>query len=218
MSAPDGPGPATAPFTGVVLTGGRSVRMGADKAFLVPDDGGPELVVRALHALEDAGARVVLAVGRRSRRLDELGFLAVDDLPPPSGPLGGLLTGLAHATDPVVVVLTCDMPAIDATTVLALRRALDDHPEADAAIPVSGGRRQVLTAAYRTRARPALEASFEAGERSVRRAVEALAVHEVLDLDPDLLADVDRPEDLARYARSGRHPGGRDGGDPAASG
>jgi molybdopterin-guanine dinucleotide biosynthesis protein A len=98
------------------------------------------------------------------------------------------------------MVLACDMPAVDAATVAAVVDALDARPDADGAVPMLDGRRQILTAAYRRRLRPRLAEAFAAGERAPRRALEGAVIIEVDGLDPERLADVDRPDDLHRYA------------------
>lgn len=193
------------PFGGVVLTGGLSTRMGVDKAFLTPDDGGPVLVERARRALAGAGAREVLAVGGDRDRLRGLGFTTVPDRVPGRGPLGGLISGLRAALCDLVVVLSCDLPAIDTPTVTELVRCLARRPDAVAALPVHDGRTQVLVGAYRRRsAAPSLEASFRAGERSIRRALTGLVVAPVPTVRTAPLMDVDRPEDLDRYAQGRR--------------
>jgi molybdopterin-guanine dinucleotide biosynthesis protein A len=98
------------------------------------------------------------------------------------------------------MVLACDLPAIDATTVQVVVGALAEHPEADVAAPRLDDRVQVLTAAYRTRIAAHLAAAFAAGERAPRRALAGAALFVLDGLDPERLADVDRPEDLRRYA------------------
>lgn len=189
-------------FAGIVLAGGRSTRMGTDKAFLVLDGATEPLACVSLRALEGAGAVAVLSIGGDRARLADLGFDARADDDPDEGPLGGLITGLDRTPAPILVVLTCDLPAIDAATVRVLVAALDDHPEAAAAIPVVDGRRQIITAAYRRTAHEPLTRAFADGERSVRRAVAGLAVVELDGLDPAVFHDLDRPEDLAKYASS----------------
>ena len=187
-----------APFTGVLLTGGSSSRMGTDKALLVVD--GRTMAGRVADALRAGGAHEVLAVGGDLTGLRAEGIDARPDDHPGEGPLGGILTGLRLATQDLVVVLACDMPAVDAPVVEALAAALAAAPAADAALAVDAGRVQALTAAYRRRVRPALLEQFEAGERAARRAIAPLRVVEVTGLAADALADVDRPEDLRRYA------------------
>jgi molybdopterin-guanine dinucleotide biosynthesis protein A len=189
----------------MVLTGGLSTRMGVDKAFLVPEDGGPMLAERARRALVDAGAREVLAVGGDRRRLAALGFVTVPDRIPGRGPLGGLISGLRAATFEVAVVLSCDLPAIDPGTVTELVRCLARRPDAGAALPSFDGHTQVLVGAYRRQVAVAvLEAAFREGERSIRRAVRSLVVAPVPTVARAPLIDVDRPEDLDHYARSRR--------------
>jgi molybdopterin-guanine dinucleotide biosynthesis protein A len=195
-------------FSGLVLTGGRSSRMGADKAFLRLPDRAEPLVMTSVHALRDAGAGDVVCVGGDEPRLRSLGLDVAADDHPGEGPLGGLLTGLRGAHRPIVVVLTCDMPSIDAVSLRTIVRVLGERPDALAAIPVLAGRQQVISAAYRRQARPALAAAFAGGERSVRRAIAGLPIVEVTEqdgLDPAAFLDVDQPADLDHYAARCQH-------------
>ncbi len=186
-------------FSGVVLTGGASARMGTDKALLRV--GGRPLASIAADALAGAGAAEVFCVGGDLVGLRAVGLDARADDHPGQGPLGGLITALGLATGEPVVVLSCDMPAIDAATVTILVTALVARPDAQVAAPVVDGRVYPITAAYQRSARPVLVRSFESGERAVRRALSGLVVQPVVELDAARLDDVDRPSDLHRYAR-----------------
>ena len=192
------------PFTGVVLTGGASRRMGRDKGFLDPGDGGPVLARRAFDALMAAGASRCLAVGGDAGRLRSLGFVPVPDDHPGDGPLAGLVTALVAADADTVVVLSCDLPAIDGATVRTLVDLLGDDLRRDAVVPVVDGHRQVLAAAYRTSVHRHLASRLAAGERSVRRALSGLSVHEWSGADPHRLVDLDLPEDVDHYAQGRR--------------
>jgi molybdopterin-guanine dinucleotide biosynthesis protein A len=199
------------PFTGIVLTGGASRRMGRDKAFVAPDDGGPVLAERCRRALAGAGAAAVLAVGGDAPALAALGFAPVPDSAPGSGPLGGVVDGLEAAGTELTVVLSCDLPAIESGTVRTLVDALAAG-DADAVLPVSDGRWDVLVGAYRRRARAVLAEAFAGGERSLQRAVGRLVVGPCPAIDGDARRDVDHPEDLDHYARQRRAPGSNGGG------
>lgn len=197
---------------GAVLTGGASRRMGTDKALV--EVAGRPLVAVAAAALRAAGADPVLAIGGdpATLRTADHELRPVPDGHPGEGPLGGLLTAFAAAAavagdgpavdrELVVVVVACDMPALDGATVGALLDALAADPDADLAAAMADGRPQPLTAAWRPRrAGPILAAAFAAGERAPRRLLDRLHVVGVSGLDPEALADVDRPEDLRRYA------------------
>jgi molybdopterin-guanine dinucleotide biosynthesis protein A len=174
--------------------------MGRDKA-LLELGGRPPLALVAADALRAAGADPVIAVGGDLPLLSAAGLDARPDEHPDEGPLGGLLTALHVTTAEVLVVLTCDMPDVDATVVRALVDALAAAPEADLARASAGGRPQPLTAAYRRRVLDPLAAAFDGGERSVLRAAAGLVHVEVDDLPVERLADVDEPGDLHRYAR-----------------
>lgn len=184
-------------FTGAVLTGGSSVRMGTDKAFVVVR--GAPLCTYPRKALVEAGARRVLAVGgRRSDDLRALGFEYVADRHPGQGPLGGVLTALEAATHPIVVVLACDLPEVDAAAVRGLVASLRSCPAA-AAVPFVNERRQLSAVAYRRSALPALAAAFETGLRSLHHGLASLDVVEVEGLAP-VFEDLDDAADLYRYA------------------
>jgi molybdopterin-guanine dinucleotide biosynthesis protein A len=195
------------PVVGAVLTGGASSRMGRDKAFVEVD--GRLLVAVGVQAMVEAGADPVLVVGGDrvglARAVPDATY--VPDLAPGEGPLGALLTAfdaavaVASVRDPIVVIVACDMPRLDAATVTALLGALHQAPRAGAALALADGRPQPLTGAWRPQlvVGPMREA-FSAGERAPRRVLPRLEVVGVAGLRAEALADVDRPEDLRRYA------------------
>ncbi|MFH2072421.1 MAG: molybdenum cofactor guanylyltransferase [Actinomycetota bacterium] len=138
---------------GTILAGGRSLRMGIDKA-LVPVGGIPmvEWVAAALKEVVDE----VVIVGR-----DEpmAGIPAISDLRPrPRGPLAGLVTALHHAAGRAVVLVAVDHPLVRPATLQGLVDLLDQ----EAVVPVDGGVRQTTCAAYPA----ALAAAADAEDRS----------------------------------------------------
>ena len=186
------PKSASERFTGAVLTGGRSTRMGRDKALIAVD--GVPLAVRAATALRDAGATAVVAIGGDLDALAALGLDARTDLDPGEGPLGAILTAFAAAPTDLVVVLACDLPLVDAATVRCLLQTIGDHA---AAVPVTD-RAHPLCAVYRaSRCGAPLGQAFAAGERAVHRALEALDAVPVELPDPEVLRNVNRPGDLS---------------------
>ncbi|MEZ5233982.1 MAG: NTP transferase domain-containing protein [Acidimicrobiales bacterium] len=129
-------------FRGAVLTGGASRRMGTDKALL--EIGGRALASIAAHALLDAGARRVDCIGGDLAALRGLGLQVRPDRHPGEGPLGALADALRPPPDEAaawvgeaVMVLTCDLPLIDAATIAPIVAALAADPEADVAAPTS---------------------------------------------------------------------------------
>lgn len=172
--------------------------MGADKALL--EVGGVALARRAHDTLQAAGAERVIAVGGDAAGLGALGLTVVADREPGAGPLGGVLTGLASTSAGVVVVLACDQPAVTPALVRRLVTVLDEQGAA-VAVPLVGGVRQVLCAALDRSVADGLAAAFAAGERSLTRALHAVEVADVAGIDGALVADLDDPDDLRRYAQ-----------------
>ena len=163
-------------FSGAVLVGGRSSRMGVDKASLFAD--------RVEAALRAAGAAEVLRIGGPEHPDDH----------PGSGPLGGIATALRHAAHDPVVVLACDLPAVHPD---GIARVVDALGSADVALPPG----EPLHAAWRRRALPAIDWAIRAGDLAVRAAIARLHAVEVHGLDPAWLANVNSPADLVHTER-----------------
>ena len=175
-----------------MLTGGRSARMGRDKALV--EVGGRTLASIAIDALRDGGADEVFAVGGDAEALEALGLRVVPDGWPGEGPLGGIVTALEAANRDVVVVVACDLPQLTGEAVRAVVDALGDR---DVAVPVVGGRSQHLLAAWhREPALVALRPALDAGERAVWRAMTSLRVTSVTLRSDEWATDADDPEAL----------------------
>jgi molybdopterin-guanine dinucleotide biosynthesis protein A len=192
-------------FAGAVLCGGASRRMGRDKALVEVD--GRALALRVADALRRAGADPVTAVGGDLPALAALGLAGVPDEAPGEGPLTGVLTALRGAARgaPLVFVAACDLVTPEPAAVSATVAALDADPEADVAVPMAGGRRQWMHAAWRAGAAAPLAAAFEAGERAVHAAVAAGGLRVVdVAVAPAAVADADTPADLDVLRAVGR--------------
>jgi len=181
----------TEAFTGAVLTGGASSRMGTDKAFVEID--GVPLAARVAAALTRAGAVRVVAIGGDVERLRALGLEAHPDRVAGEGPLRGIVTALELARTDVVFVAACDLLAPDE---LAMQEVLDALTlDADIVMPRTD-RLEPLLAAYRRRCLPHLTAELDSGERAPHRAIEGLAVVQVRLRDANAVRDADTPGDL----------------------
>jgi molybdopterin-guanine dinucleotide biosynthesis protein A len=182
-------------FTGAVLCGGASRRMGRDKATLPVDD--RPMAARVADALRSAGAADVVAIGGDAPALTALGLAVVPDDEPGGGPLPATITALAHASEEVVVVLACDLVAPHPAAIRAVVETLATSPDATmAAVPVVDGQGQWTHAAWRTSAVHALRAARQAGVASLHGAVEDLPYVAVSGLRAADVADADRPGDL----------------------
>lgn len=173
-----------------MLTGGRSTRMGRDKALIDVD--GEAMAVRVAGALRDAGAASVVCIGGDHEGLAAHGLTVVDDDHPGEGPLGAFLTALRWSTTEITLVSPCDLVTPAASSFAALVAALASS-DAAAAVPVVDGKARSMPVALRTSVAPVLERSFVAGERAAYTVIRVL---ECIEVDAGPLSDADSPEDL----------------------
>ncbi len=184
---------------GVVLAGGDSSRMGADKATL--QWGGISLAERALGRLRAVCSEVLVA----DRGRGVLGRAHSVEDGPGRGPAAGLLGAARAAPGRALLVLACDLPAVPAS-LLAEIVARGDATGADWVLVRAARGIEPLVALYGPRALEALDDLVRAGQYAPRGLLErddlrvetidgaALARHG----DPErMLANLNRPEDLA---------------------
>jgi molybdopterin-guanine dinucleotide biosynthesis protein A len=97
-------------FSAVILAGGRSSRMGRDKAWL--EIGGQPLLVRQIQVARELGAAEVFISGRMDADYAALGCRVLRDKFAGAGPLAGIERALDAATLPLLLVLAVDLPRI----------------------------------------------------------------------------------------------------------
>lgn len=172
----------------IILCGGRSVRMGRDKALL--PFGGETLLARAVRIVGEAvpAERIVCvaAAGQDLSAIDER-VRVVRDAIPNAGPLCGLATGLAAISRDAdaVFLCGCDAPLLMPAFVSRLFEQLGDH---EIVIPREGDQLHPLAAVYRTGVLQQAESLLAAGKRSLLALVERCDARE---LPADDLRDVD---------------------------
>ncbi|MEV8586801.1 NTP transferase domain-containing protein [Streptomyces sp. NPDC051180] len=135
----------TTAYDAVVLAGGAARRLGgSDKPGVRV--GGRTLLDRVLAACPDAGRTVV--VGDRRPTVRPVRWTREE--PPGGGPVAALDAGVRETEAAVLLVLSADLPFLDAAAVRGLLDALSADPEAEAVLLTDeDGRDQPLVAAYR---------------------------------------------------------------------
>jgi molybdopterin-guanine dinucleotide biosynthesis protein A len=166
-------------LTGVLLVGGASRRFGSPKALIELD--GETLAERGRRVLARA-CDEVLVVGKQG----ELPFEVLDDGSETRAPIAGVVAGLRAAAHDVAVFLPVDCPRVTPELIRRLGEACRD-----AAVPQTGP----LPGAWAKSALALLEERLAAGPLALYRTYDELDVVE-LDVDPQLVADVDTPDDL----------------------
>lgn len=148
--------------TAIILAGGKSTRMGTDKALIrVSDDNMLESAVRAL-----AGGFSELIISANNRSYESLEIKTVSDVYPGRGPLAGIHAGLLASGNDVNFVVPCDMPFIDVQLALYMVELANGF---DVVVPKIGTYYEPLFAVYTKNCLPAIEAHLLAGRNKVMK-------------------------------------------------
>lgn len=184
-------------ITGIILVGGKSRRMGRDKAFL--EVGDRPLVAPVIELFRENFSRVVL-VGDRPGRFSGFGLPVVPDTYPGSS-LGGLHAGLAHARTNHIFVASCDMPF---PCQPLLRYLCSLRAGSDVVVPKGAGGYEPLFAVYSRNCLGPMERHLESGRLNIRSIYPHVRVRDVgsaelerLDPAGTCFVNVNTPEDLA---------------------
>jgi molybdopterin-guanine dinucleotide biosynthesis protein A len=157
-------------LTAIILAGGKSLRMGKDKAFL--DWNGRLLIEQMVETLKPA-VREVMVVAKNREKFYFLKATIHEDLVLASSPLVGIMTGLHYSSTDLNFIVACDMPFVSASVVERLYQATRDS---DGVIPVSLLGSEPLCAIYRKRCRDTFQAHLQRGCPSVICALKDLSI------------------------------------------
>ena len=182
------------PLYGLVLAGGRSSRMQADKAAL--DYGRKPQLARAFELLAPRVPKAWVSV-RADQRDEPLRarYPQIVDGAAGGGPIAGIIAAQALHPDAAWLVLACDLPLLDGTTLDRLLAGRDPHRIATAFRSASDGLPEPLCAIYEPASREAVLRHVAAGQLCPRR---FLMTHDAALLEaphPHALDNANTPQD-----------------------
>lgn len=186
----------SAPLYGLVLTGGRSTRMGQDKAALRV--GGRTQLEHALTLLAPHVARAFVSV-RADQRADPLraGYEQIEDTREDLGPIAGILAAQERYPDSAWLVLACDLPLLDAATLEFLLRARAPERLATAYRSSHDRLPEPLCAVYEPASHAALAAYVADGRNCPRKFLMGADVRLIDEPNPRALDNANTPEEYA---------------------
>jgi molybdopterin-guanine dinucleotide biosynthesis protein A len=181
---------------GLVLAGGRSTRMRADKAALTYRRR-PQLE-RAFELLAAHVSRAWVSV-REDQRDEALrsGFPQIVDGPGVEGPMAGIIAAQAAHPDAAWLVVACDLPLLDSTTLAELLAGRDQGRLATAFRSASDGLPEPLCAVYEPASREAIVRFVTTGVSCPRKFLIRHDVALLAPASPRALDNANTPEELA---------------------
>jgi len=184
--------------SGIILVGGRSRRMGEDKALL--EIAGKPLFKRVLDLFTACFDKVQL-VGDRGERFTGLSLPIFADIYPGSS-LGGLYTGLLHARTGYIFVAPCDLPFPNGKLLRYICSLRDGF---DAVVPESPRGPEPLFALYSGNCLLPMQKLLETGNLRIRDLYPHVRVRYVpydelahLDEEGRSFLNINTPHELAR--------------------
>ena len=177
---------ATARFpgvTGVILAGGKSSRMGSNKA-LLPYRGGR--FIEAIHRQFQELFDEVLLVTNTPEQYTFLPCRKVADIFPGAGALAGLHAGLHYSTNQRIFAVACDMPYLNSSLI---RNLVSQRGRSDVVIPQGDKGLEPLHALYGKGCLTPMEQALTEGRRRIVSFFPAVRVSHlsreaVAELDP----------------------------------
>jgi len=165
------------PITGIILSGGKSSRIGQDKGFL--ELGGKKLIEIAVSNLSKVCSRILIS--SNSEAYGHFGIEVVPDLITEIGPMGGLYSSLKRSRTDLNLVLSVDLPFVNKGLLLFL---IEQARNVQAAVPWSGGEHyEPLCACYNISILPVIEDFIE------RKNYKLPDLFKVIELKPLIIDD-----------------------------
>ncbi len=155
---------------GIILSGGKSSRMGTNKALLKINQ--KPNIERIKYELEQVVDEIIL-VTNEPEEYRFLNIKTVADDFPGRGPLAGIHAGLKATPYQANLVVACDMPFISAKLGRIL---LEQSKDFDAVIPIINGRQQMLFSVYQKGILPEIEKCIKGDNVAIKHVLDSFNV------------------------------------------
>jgi molybdopterin-guanine dinucleotide biosynthesis protein A len=186
-------------ITGIILSGGKSIRMGENKAF-IEIEGMP--IIKRVHSLFERMFEEIIIVTREEELYRTFNAKIYRDLFPNGGVAGGLYTGLFYSSLPYSFCVASDMPLLKESVIEYLIKNMEDY---DVVVPRTKDGLQPLHAIY---SKKCLEPIKKIIEQEKHRIIDfywmvrtkIIDEYEFISLDPEResFINVNTPEELIR--------------------
>jgi FdhD protein len=198
--------------SGVILAGGKSSRMGSNKA-LLPYKGGR--FIEAIHRQLSEIFEEVLLVTNNPEQYEFLPCRKVADLFPGAGALAGIHSGLYHSGNPAIFAVACDMPYLNNELVRHLAGRAD---AGSVLIPEGPAGLEPLHAVYGKGCLAAIEETLIHGEKRIlsffdRVNIIKINTEQIAGFDPSFasFSNINTPEEYFRLRGCERGDAATDG-------
>ena len=184
-------------FTGIILSGGKSIRMGENKAF-IEIEGIP--IIHRIHTLFEKLFKEIIIVTDQKERFSNINAKVYSDLFPNKGVLGGIYTGLFFSSFQYAFCAACDMPFLKESVIKFLMKKIEDY---EVVVPKTKDGLQPLHAIYSKNCLKPIKEIIEQNKYKILDLypmvrVKIVTEKEFSNLDPinESFININTPEDL----------------------
>jgi molybdopterin-guanine dinucleotide biosynthesis protein A len=129
-------------ITGIILSGGKSTRMGENKSFL--KIGGQTVIEHVCQMMKSIFGKVII-ITNEPELYQNLGVEIFTDIYKNVGPIAGIHSGLFHSTTERNFIISCDIPLMNADMI----KSIVEYPaDNEIVVPFADGFLQQLCGVY----------------------------------------------------------------------
>ncbi|WP_346862216.1 molybdenum cofactor guanylyltransferase [uncultured Draconibacterium sp.] len=184
-------------ITAIILAGGKSKRMGTDKALLQLD--GISLLERSISLCKKLCDTIIISSNNKAHQ--KFGFPLVPDEFKNCGPIGGIYSCLKKSESEWNFIISVDSAFVEADFVSYLMAAIED---VDTIVPYGSKGTEPLIALYNKKCLPAFEEKIRTGDYRMQNLITSLNTKKIdaqswIEKHPDLFRNLNRPEDISNF-------------------
>ncbi|MCK3682556.1 molybdenum cofactor guanylyltransferase [Maribellus sp. YY47] len=181
-------------ITAIILTGGKSSRMGTDKALLELD--GKTLLSRAVDLCSQFCDEILISSDAEEHRVGS--YRLVEDEVKDCGPMGGIYSCLKASSNQWNFVLSVDAPFVTKDFIAFLKGETNNF---DAVVPLHDGKKEPLIAFYRKTVLSQIEVKIGEGNYKLHFLLQEVNTNFVESGEwfkkyPELFRNLNYPEDI----------------------
>ncbi len=183
--------------SGIILSGGKSTRMGRDKG-LIKLNGKP-MIQHVIDHIEPICDQLLISANDKSYK--DFGFPVYHDEIDEIGPAGGILSCFKHSKHEKNIIISCDLPF---ASTQFIRKLLDLSGDYEITLPMSGTHYQPLCAVYSRQVYPVFEKTVNKGIFSLKSIIKSFRIQVIkpediqgYDLSREL-RNINSPDDLKK--------------------
>ncbi|MCF6358218.1 MAG: molybdenum cofactor guanylyltransferase [Draconibacterium sp.] len=183
-------------ITGIILAGGKSKRMGTDKAFIKLNS--KTLLEHSVELLQPFCKSILIGSNNPEHKF--AGTKTITDKIPDCGPIGGVYSCLKESETDWNFVISVDSASVKLQFVKYL---IDDFDDFDAVVPIHSKGKEPLIALYNKNCLFELRKMIQSGDFKMHNLLNSINTKWVdsqnwVEKHPKLFHNINRPEDLKR--------------------